>query len=166
MTQPRFQMAWRRFTRAAVGFLVITGCATDREPPVGNTGTWLRYDGSYGYTPEQAAAQADCGEQTHSGSTSGFVKLTQATDRTTVYWEGFGCKLETENVDGGPLTTTDGLCALDGTLAKFALASIAFQTFALDLDVGTLSAQGLITRSSDPALSFCFSLDATVAPAP
>jgi hypothetical protein len=166
MTESRLRRIRLSCAKLAASVALLAGCSTDHEPTVDSTAGWLRYDGTYGYTPEQPADQGDCGEQTHSGSTSGFVKLTKAAAGTRVYWEGFGCTLETEGADRAPLTATDGVCALDGTLAKFALTSIAFHTFTFDADAGTLSAQGSITRSTAPALSFCFSLDATVAPSP
>jgi hypothetical protein len=157
---------WENWSHVTAGLSHECAVGAGRQATGHSTGGWLRYEGTYGYTPQQAADQGDCGEQTHSGSTSGFMELTKAADRTNVYWEGFGCTLEIEGADGAPLTTTDAVCSFDGTLAKFALASVQFRTFALDVDGGTLSAEGLITRSTDPALSFCFSVDATVAPSP
>jgi hypothetical protein len=160
--------AMRRAATAAFLHVTVLGCQNSgEESPEPDNAQWHRYQGTYRYYAEQNSELTECGTRVHQGATSGYLGLVPASgaDRSTIVWEGLGCRLPVTVDQAGALHASAEPCQLQAgaEIGRFNVIGIVLRDFSFDARGRQFSAAGRIERQiGAERRAYCFELEATV----
>jgi hypothetical protein len=155
---------WNTLQNTNTGLVWSCGIEQGLVSTTADHGELHRFSGTYSSAADQPGDTASCSSKIHYGDAESMLSLSTS-DSPTIRDYGTGCTLDVSQ-------TAAGTWAGDGKQCRFAdpvglenigVIALSYQTYTLDLNQGTLTARGNMTRLvSGAPVSFCFDIQATV----
>jgi hypothetical protein len=155
---------WDTLQDTNSGLLWSCGIARGLVSGAADHGELLHFSGAYSSGAEQPGDTASCSSKIHYGDAESIVSLS-ASDSPTISDYGTGCTLDVSETAPGTWSGDGTQCRFDEpvSLENIGVTMLSYQTYTLDLNQGTLTARGMMTRLVAGApVSFCFDIQATV----